>query len=171
MIRNGLIYINDILKEDGDLIGYEDFKSIYNVYVNFMDFYNLIHSIPRIWRMGFHQKLPNKLVHQNVLETLIRFPKVCRAIYPKMLNTIEINRGHEAKWNSILQKDIDEMIWSNSYGSIFKCTIDSRMRSFQYSILLRTLPTNKYLRRCGLVQNDLCYYCKVNSETPYFTYL
>ena len=39
------------------------------------------------------------------------------------------------------------------------------IRSSHYSILLRTLPTNKYSRRCGLVQTDLLYYCQVNSET------
>ena len=95
LIRRRLIYIKVILKEVGDLIGYEDFKSIYNVPINFMDFYNLIQSIRRIWRMSFHQKLPNKLVHQNVFESLIGFPKVCKVIYPKMLNNIEINRGHK----------------------------------------------------------------------------
>ena len=30
---------------------------------------------------------------------------------------------------------------------------------------MRILPTNKYLKRCGLVQSDMCYFCNSEVET------
>ena len=39
------------------------------------------------------------------------------------------------------------------------------MRAFQYKILLRTIPTNKYLKMCNISDDDTCYFCKSGIET------
>ena len=47
----------------------------------------------------------------------------------------------------------------------FQCTLDSKMRAFQYKILLRIIPTNKYLKLCKITDNDNCYFCDNDIET------
>ena len=47
----------------------------------------------------------------------------------------------------------------------FESCIESSLRAFQYSILLRTIPTNKYLMRCNLVNNDKYFFCEINIES------
>ena len=42
-----LVYINDLLTGMGEFMGYENFQEIYNLKINFVDFYSLMHSIPR----------------------------------------------------------------------------------------------------------------------------
>ena len=39
------------------------------------------------------------------------------------------------------------------------------MRSFQYQILLRSIPTNKYLNMCKIKDTDRCYFCESEAET------
>ena len=39
------------------------------------------------------------------------------------------------------------------------------MRAFQYKILLRIIPTNKYLKVCNIIDNGSCYFCHSEVET------
>ena len=49
MILKGIAYVNDILSQSGDCLGYYDFIERYQFKINFVDFYSLTHSIPRHW--------------------------------------------------------------------------------------------------------------------------
>ena len=60
--QKGILYINDILTNTGNLYGYEEFTVFYNVNINFLDFYSLMHSVPRNWRMNY----TNQLVHRHL---------------------------------------------------------------------------------------------------------
>ena len=46
----GLIYFNDLFDANGTLYGYENFVNSFAVNINFVDFYSLMHSIPRNYR-------------------------------------------------------------------------------------------------------------------------
>ena len=39
------------------------------------------------------------------------------------------------------------------------------MRDFQYQILTRSIPTNRFLSKCKLAESDKCFYCKECVET------
>ena len=39
------------------------------------------------------------------------------------------------------------------------------MRAFQYQILLGTIPIQKFLAKCKLVDSDKCWFCKESVET------
>ena len=74
-------------------------------------------------------------------------------------------RNHEAKWEKILEMNIEEKNWKKIYGVNFESCVELSLRAFQYSILLRTVPTNKYLVRCNLVNTDKCSFCQINTES------
>ena len=49
LISKGIAYVNDILSNSGDRLGYYDFMERYQIKINFVDFYSLTHSIPSHW--------------------------------------------------------------------------------------------------------------------------
>ena len=49
----GINIINDLLHVSGGLMGLDDFKSAYDININFVDFYLLTHCLPRSWRENF----------------------------------------------------------------------------------------------------------------------
>ena len=81
------------------------------------------------------------------------------------MNRSKTNRGHETKWELVLDVEIEECKWKKIYSINFESCIESSLRAFQYSILLRTLPTNRHLSRCYLVNTDKCFFCQVHIET------
>ena len=46
-----------------------------------------------------------------------------------------------------------------------RCTIDMKLRNFQYKYLTRILPINKYLFKCKLAPTFLCDLCAMQEET------
>ena len=93
--RKGLVYINDLLTEMGELMGYDNFQEIYNLNINFVDFYSLMHSIPSPWKIKILQQ-KNKIigqVTQTCLEEILNVKKVCIETYWKIMDTIKPKRN------------------------------------------------------------------------------
>ena len=94
----GVLYINDLIMENSAFYSYMDFKQKYKLHINFLDFYSLMHSIPRQWDLSTSAKLKPSKVKQNILEKVIVAPKVCKFVYQNLIKQVKINRGHETKW-------------------------------------------------------------------------
>ena len=161
----GLHYLNDILNRAGEIYGYEDLCNKVNKRLNFVDYFSLKHSIPRKWRIGLQDKLDQNKVEQLPLTNLLKMPKICKGVYQKFLEKEQVIRPHKQKWSLALTENIQEEDWEYFYKSNFQCTIDSKLRSFQYKVLLRAIPTNKYLLQCKLKDSDKCYFCNQTTES------
>ena len=46
-----------------------------------------------------------------------------------------------------------------------RCTIDMKLRNFQYKYLMRIVPNNKYLFKYKLAPTVLCDFCAMQEET------
>ena len=46
-----------------------------------------------------------------------------------------------------------------------RCTIDMKLRNFQYKYLMRIVPNNKNLFKCKLSPTVLCHFCAMQEET------
>ena len=105
--------------------GYESFIETFNIQINFVDFYSLIHSIPRKWKDCLQERLDRSHVPLkiNALESLLKMSKVCRQSYTLMLNKSDIQRSHEAKWRNILQDHVTEMPWHRYYSINFNALL------------------------------------------------
>ena len=154
--------MNDLISEKGDFLGYEDLFSYFQVNVTFLDFYNLLHCIPGAWKCNINDKL--KVVKQKDLESVINLKKVCQGTYWKYFDEPK-TRTHIQKWNNVLNLNLSLEDWSELYLINYKCSYESKMRYFQYKILMRTLTTNKYLKICKIKDIDSCYFCEKEVES------
>ena len=85
----------------------------------------------------------------------------------KLLCTIQINNNtdkiNEKTWTTTLQ--VDTIDWKKIYQTIFKATLDTSLRNFQYKIVMGILPTNTLLVKYKIKDNSLCDLCNNNEET------
>ena len=161
-----LININDLLTDMGELMGYDNFQETYFLNINFVDFYSLMHSIPRPWKTEILQQKYKIIgqVTQTCLEETLTMKNVCKETYWKIMDTIKPKRNFLNKWSEYFQTQITEKEMSEYFTLNFLCTNENKMRSFQYKILQRSLTTNKFLNICKLGE-DKCYFCKIEVET------
>ena len=55
--------------------------------------------------------------------------------------------------------------WKSTYKLPFSCTVQTKLQSFQYRILHRTLATNTLLVKIGILNVDNCTFCLSASES------
>ena len=56
------------------------------------------------------------------------------------------------------------MNWSQFYQMSFSCTVDVKLRNFNYKYLMRIIPNNRYLFKCKLVPSVLCDFCSMQED-------
>jgi len=164
--EKGLLYVKDIFSDNGDILGYEEFKTKY-MPINFVSFYGLVHSLSREWRIEFSnvQMCDIKNVIKEKLDTVLSKKKVCKYVYSEMQYTKTLHSNSENKWSNILGTELSETECKNMYKIPIAVTTANKLRSFQYQILKRSLVTNKFLHMCKIKDNDLCYFCNQACET------
>ena len=151
--------------------GYQEFKQTDNVDLNFVDFYSLTQQISRKWGLSSARKINKESVKQKVLEGILIITKVCKFVYHNMIGALEFERGHEEIWKMAINLEIDQPRWKILYNNNYQSCIESSLRAFKYSILLRTLPTNKYLFMCKLIETQAYYFCEITTNTTPFLVL
>jgi len=167
LIKNGLIYIQDLLNVEGNFHSLQEFNEIYDVQLNFLDHMGLINSIPTEWRGK--KFVEGDLLKKCVCKSLIYIQenyKCCKAVYSILNDTPSQNTlKTREKWNFIFGENIDETEWHKIMLVPWECTIESKLRSFQYHIINRSLVTNKKLFQWNLAESELCHFCNNNIET------
>ena len=126
--KKGLVYINDLLTDMSELMGYENFQEIYNLKINFVDFYSLMHSIPRPWKMEILQQKNEIIgqVTQTCLEEILNMKKVCKETYWKIMDTIKPKRNFLKKWSEYFRTQITEKEMSEYFTLNFLCTNENK---------------------------------------------
>lgn len=67
------------------------------------------------------------------------------------------------KWENLLNCEIDD--WSSFFVILRRCCKDTYLRSFQYKLLHRIIPTNNFLFKIHLKDSKYCTFCKTEEET------
>ena len=168
LVNKGIYFINDLLDEQGQFYGYQEFIEKYQLQLNFVDFYSLTHSIPRKWRTEINNqlvKLHDANLIQKCVKDTIKALKVCRSSYWKFIDLVKTEKVFINKWNNILEESFTKDEWKDFFQLNFKATIENKLRAFQYKILTRVLPTKRYLMLCNISVNDICYFCEEEVET------
>ena len=91
-------------------------------------------------------KLKSKIVYKGFLSEVIARP-VCEQLFSSTF-------------------DIQENDWSQIYILPFKCTIEVKMRVFQFKLSHNILYTNNRLYKMKLVESEMCTFCNSTLETP-----
>ena len=68
-IENGIKYINDITKEDGNIYTYDELKTTYNVNINFLQYSGLTRSV-----LDWKKKLKLEDIRNKLANPILPFP-------------------------------------------------------------------------------------------------
>ena len=71
------------------------------------------------------------------------------------------------RWSNELDLDMSDFWWEMVNLNIQKCSIDVRLKWFQYRIVHRILGTNKFLHKANIKNSPLCSLCLEYPETIY----
>ena len=161
----GINFVSDLII-DKHWMTYEEFRHKFNINCNFLKYYGVIHAISTCFQ---NQLIDCKQNHVPQLLCQIRNAKrVCSFSYQLLCDKTVDTPTAQHKWaveyeaETGINCDID---WKQIYSMPFKCTIETKCHYFQFRFIHKVLPTNEYLSKIGIKDNEKCSFCKTNVET------
>ena len=157
--EKGIEYIKDLLDENGIFLEFETFRTKYNLDANFLTYYGLISKLRNIVnRNGIvcnTDRQLNKILHVK---------SASKMFYKTLLNKINKHTERRCfeKWEETINSQFN---WETIFGNIYKTTIDTKLRNFQFKLIHNILPDNKILKKMGIVDSDLCNFCNIERDS------
>ena len=71
----------------------------------------------------------------------------------------------QTKWHRDCDLDEEEIDWIKTFQLTRTCTKSTKLIIFQFKFLHRRLPTNSFLHKIAVKENDLCTFCKEETDT------
>ena len=69
------------------------------------------------------------------------------------------------KWNSDLNLELQTTEFLEEFTKLYKATISTTLRSFQYRFLHRVVKTNTFAYKIGVTNSPLCTFCEAQDES------
>ena len=104
-------------------------------------------------------------MNRKVLTDVLKMPKICKGTYWIFINSLVTKRNIKQKWPSVLNENITADSIHKSFEQNFESCLDSKLKSFQFKILHRSLTTNIFLNKCNIKQDDKCTFCQNEPES------
>ena len=144
--KNGIIYLNDIIKNDGNFLTLEELNENFNMNVNFLDYLSIQNAIPREWRRSLLTYGKNLNIISNKNITILQELKKPSKFFHKSF--VQQNKKPpekaKTKWHEHLRINITEENWKLIFSLPFKESDDTKLQTLQFRINHRILYTNSY---------------------------
>lgn len=165
--KKGIVFIKDILNNDGSLLSTEQILDIYKLNnINFLEYHRIKLLVNKFLSLSKseitnHQQGP---IMPHHIKVLYMNKKGIRDMYNN-LNRIPFQSKMKIKWKDDLDSEIDNLTWRCIFKACFKVVIDNSIIWFQYRLLHRILGVKKYLHQINISNTDTCRLCSNETES------
>ncbi len=169
--------IRDLLDDNGQFYSHTDLQNKFHIKCNFLQILQLRQSIPSAWRNKIHES--NKKSEKNLTiavhlntSTLVKNIRLlkCKDYYWHIINQSKTIPRCIQKWQETYPKfeNVDKHVWHRIFNMAFITTRETKLQSFQYRIIHRIIPCNKWLNNITVKETDLCDYCTEQDSIVHF---
>ena len=165
--EKGIIFISDLLNPPHpDYKLFEELVLDYDISPLGRRKYNfLIQNIPVPWLDGVTSGTVDLDIHVEIIKKLLDCKKVPRYAYSILSEECNPDKSISF-WNDSCpppgNMDVD---WKKVHISNFKCTIDTRLRSFYFKMFHRSIAFNAFLFKIKRKDSPNCSFCEKEPET------
>jgi len=172
LLNRNVRYINDLWNPNTGF-KWEDALERGLSNTDWLTWLGLIRSLPAPWVRTLKNNLQceievfSPIRKIKVFEKLIVLDKVrTNQVYQKIISKKFEHPTAQRRWQAIFQLQSNNSLdWNKIYSLIYSTTIDTKLRWFQYRLLMNCLYVNKDLFKFKLIDNQLCSFCHKYVET------
>ena len=160
----GEFFICDLLDENGTFLSLNNFKIKFNIRTNFIEYGAVVRAVK--FYFGEILSMENSNVERPFnFEVMLCDKKGSRRFYNIFISSKEVVRKYLDKWENKMQINFNLCKWSLVFKVPFTCTVDTKLRWFQFRLIHRILGTNSFLFKMNKVDSNACVFCKNEEET------
>ena len=126
------------------------------------DYFRLVSYIPLQWKKSL-EKLDdyNPIYNYDLLRDM---PSTSAKIYTKLISNHSQLENYAIKWELKLQNNLEYEEYIKYFANLMRCTVSTKLKNFQYRLLLDKIVLNRQLYIWKIVNSDLCSWCKVQPK-------
>jgi hypothetical protein len=166
-VKNGVNLVNDLMGDDCNFLSLDEFRTKYGIRTNFLEYSVILKCVNNSCNCVLEN---NNVCMQRPFtpfnfDLLLLDKKGSRRLYDVLTSSKKVLRKFVDKWESKLNIGYNFKQWSTVFLIPFKCTLDTKLRWFQFRLTHRILGTNYFLEKIGKKDSNLCTFCKNSEET------
>ena len=154
--ENGVLFVSDLFDENGCLIGFDKIPQRPNKLL-WLDWLSLQKSIPHMWYCWMKDgEFGEKEI--NLFNKFSEMSKISKQAYDMLIKDEMAAIKYVKSW----EKDgllFEYPVYQKSFSDLYKITKITKLRDFQYRLLLNKLVTNVHLYEWGRTDSELCQFC------------
>jgi len=170
--NKGIIVIRDLFNEFGTLLSHAELVQKYNIKTTFLQTLQIQKSIPPSWikYIKTHNSVLPNINHEpfiklNDIIKPIQSVK-CKELYWHIINKTEHQPSCISQWAKIYKiNDRLDNNWKATFNQSFKVCRYTRIQSFQYKIITRTIATNSWLKQIKIKNDACCNFCSSDNDS------
>ena len=138
----GIIYVYDILDENGEFLSHTEITRKFNTRCHFLNMLQLRQSMPlgSIQNSVTSNKVTTPYVYDSgKLHLLSKLTIKC--VYEMCCHKKYITATCIHKWNEMHQRQEEE--WADIFTRTFKVELETKLQSFQFKLIHRIITCNK----------------------------
>ena len=160
--EKGIHRIKHLLNCENHLLSWEEARIKFDL-KNFLVYQSTVAAILTSWKKLLHEE--NGLEYRNPVQEGLKSVKLVNSIYRFRKQDKLLLRSYVIKWNNTMNTDINEEDFLTFVSNIKQMTIVTKLRSFQYRLMLHAMITNRKLMLYKIRENDHCTFCQNQVET------
>lgn len=157
----GLVAVAD-LYSGNNLMTYPELVNKFGQVMTWFEYAQLIDAIPILWRQSIHAQGPICIIRGANLNKSMGV--TARNVYTDLIANLERMKPKIEKWSRVLSESIELEQFQKHLEAIYKVTIATKFRNFQYSLMMHSVVTNRNLYIWKKREDDLCSFCKNHVE-------
>ena len=177
-IKKGILKIRDLLDEKGDFLSHDGLSTKFGVSCSFLNILQIRHSIPRAWlnriyhatKVYPHQQAPGLLVN-DVYKNIDKLK--CKDFYWLLVDRMNTQPSCIKKWTEVFPafSEADPATWKRIFTMAFTTCTETKIQAFQYRLIHRIIPCNKWLCDITIKSSNICDHCtEVDDLLHFFLY-
>ena len=148
------MFIEHILDENGELLLDYQINQKFNLNVNFLESFSLRSAIPHSWKKALKTISLNPIDFELYFQCTSGNFKVLQKWTSKEFYWIfvvsnKIKPTCIERWHDEFDILFTDLQWKNIFMSAFKCTYQTKLQNFQFSLLHRYVSCNSRLNKIG----------------------
>ena len=179
LYKAGIVKVNDILSANGQWLDLTTLCVKYGIKCNILRYQKLKLSVPKDWLTKIRTLAP---LHRGNNDMMLQYEQfnyqinslksVHKATTKNIYNCFVKGKKETPtalnKWEEEFSIDIND--WKCIFQLPYSCTSDTYLQSFQYKIIHRIFPCNKWFCNLRVIDSDLCVQCNTVDTIQHYLY-
>ena len=161
-LLKGITQVKHLMDESSNFLSLTAFQNKYDLQTRPLTFFGIISAVNHLRR----QNTRTQRKYENCFLKFLMSQKPSKFIYQEIVSKkSERPTACQEKWHKDINLPLNESInWKVAYQASFKCTKSTKLITFNFKLLHRQLPTNSFLKKVGLRDDDKCTFCHKEIE-------